>query len=66
MTNHKKIMLDVKDVMVITGLGRDKAYGLMKSGEFHVKTIGKQYLVHKEILENWLKGEKVNKKKSRW
>ena len=57
-------MLDVKDVMELTGLGRNKAYDLMKSGEFHVKTIGKQYLVHKEILENWLKGEKVSKK--RW
>lgn len=62
----EKIMLDVKDVMTITGLGRNNAYELMKSGNFHVKTIGKKYLVHKEILENWLKGENATKKKSRW
>jgi predicted DNA-binding transcriptional regulator AlpA len=61
-----KVMLDVRDVMEITGLGRNNTYELMKSGEFHVKTIGKKYLVHKEVLENWLKGEKSNKKKSRW
>jgi hypothetical protein len=64
-TELEKLMLDVKDVMTITGLGRNAAYELMKSGKFHVKTIGKKYLVHKEILENWLKGEQTNKKK-RW
>jgi excisionase family DNA binding protein len=60
-----KVMLDVKDVMVITGIGRDKAYELLRSGEFQVKRIGNRYLVHKEILEKWLKGEKSNNK-SRW
>lgn len=65
MTKLEKVMLDVRDVMTITGLGRDAAYELMKSGEFHVKTIGKKYLVHKEILENWLKGE-TGKPKKRW
>jgi excisionase family DNA binding protein len=62
----EKIMLDVKDVMIITGIGRNNAYELMKSGEFQVKKIGNKYLVHKEILEKWLKGEKTTKKKSRW
>jgi excisionase family DNA binding protein len=62
----EKVMLDVKDVMTIIGVGRNNAYELMKSGEFPVKRIGNKYLVHKEILENWLKGEKSNKKKSRW
>ena len=57
-------MLDVKDVMAITGLGRAKAYELMKSGEFHVVKIGRKNLVHKEVFENYLKGKKV--KKSRW
>lgn len=61
----ERVMLDVKDVMKLTGIGRDNAYELMKSGEFAVKTIGKKYLVHKETFESWLKGEKT-KKKSRW
>jgi predicted DNA-binding transcriptional regulator AlpA len=61
----EKVMLDVKDVMAITGFGRDNVYALMRSGEFHVKKIGSRYFVHKDILENWLKGDKT-KKKSRW
>lgn len=65
MTKLEKVMLDVKDVMTITGLGRNNAYELMKSGEFNVKTIGKKYLVHKEVLENWLKGE-TGKPRKRW
>ncbi|WHY64666.1 helix-turn-helix domain-containing protein [Neobacillus sp. SuZ13] len=64
MTNDKKVMLDVRDVMAITGLGRNNAYELMKSGEFHVKTIGKKYLVHEEVFQNWLKGN--SKTKKRW
>jgi excisionase family DNA binding protein len=62
---YEKIMLDVNDVMAITGIGRNNAYELLKSGEFQVKRIGNRYLVHKETFENWLKGEKSNKK-SRW
>jgi excisionase family DNA binding protein len=61
----EKVMLDVKDVMEITGIGRNNAYELLKSGEFQVRRIGNRYLVHKETFENWLKGEKSNKK-SRW
>lgn len=61
-----KVMLDVKDVMSLIGIGRNNAYELMKSGEFQVKKIGNRYFVHKEILESWLKGEKSTKKKSRW
>lgn len=64
--SEEKVMLDVKDVMSLIGIGRNNAYELMKSGEFQVKKIGNRYLVHKEILENWLKGGKSNNKKSRW
>ncbi|WML44103.1 helix-turn-helix domain-containing protein [Neobacillus sp. PS3-40] len=59
---NEKITLDVKDIMKLTGIGRDSAYDLMKSGEFAVKTIGKKYLVHKEVFEIWLKGEKGKKR----
>jgi excisionase family DNA binding protein len=62
---YEKVMLDVNDVMAITGIGRNNAYELLKSGEFQVKRIGNRYLVHKETFENWLKGEKPIKR-SRW
>lgn len=63
--NVEKQMLGVKEVMAITGLGRAKTYELLSSGEFHVKKIGKKILVHKDVFERWLKGEKAQKK-SRW
>jgi predicted DNA-binding transcriptional regulator AlpA len=64
--NMEKVMLDVRDIMVVANIGRSNAYELMKSGQFEVKKIGNKFLVHKDIFENWLKGEKPTKKKSRW
>jgi hypothetical protein len=64
-TNQKKIMLDVKDVMDMMGICKTKAYEVLKSEQFHVVKMGRKYMVHHEVFENWLKGEKT-KKKSRW
>lgn len=55
-------MLNVKDIMNLTGIGRDKAYGLLHSKQFHVVKIGSKMLVHEEVFQNWLKGEKITKK----
>jgi predicted DNA-binding transcriptional regulator AlpA len=64
--NMEKVMLDVRDIMVVANIGRSNAYELMKSGQFEVKKIGNKFLVHKDIFESWLKGEKSPKKKARW
>jgi predicted DNA-binding transcriptional regulator AlpA len=53
----EKIMLDVKDIMKLTGIGRDKAYGLLYSKQFPIKIIGKKRLVHRDIFNEWLKGK---------
>lgn len=63
MTNHKKIMLEVKDVMDMVGICKPKAYEIFKSEQFHVVKMGRKYMVHHEVFENWLKGEKT---KNRW
>ncbi|MCM2532541.1 helix-turn-helix domain-containing protein [Neobacillus pocheonensis] len=57
MTKYQKVMLNVKDIMEITGIGRDNAYALMRSGQFPIKMIGRKMLVHEEIFQNWLKGD---------
>jgi excisionase family DNA binding protein len=57
-------MIGVKEIMEILGVCRQTAYKLLNSNEFHVIRIGRKYRVHKEVFENWLKGEK--KKKVRW
>jgi excisionase family DNA binding protein len=56
-TKEQKVMLDVKDIMELTGIGRSKAYGLLHSKQFPIKIIGKKRLVHKDIFNEWLKGK---------
>jgi excisionase family DNA binding protein len=63
-TEVKKVMLEVKDVMDMMGISKPKAYEIFKSGQFHVIQMGRKYMVHKDVFENWLKGEKTKKK--RW
>lgn len=54
----KKVMLGVKDIMARMGIGRDKAYELIANEEFHTIKVGRRYLVHEEVFENWLKGKR--------
>lgn len=63
MSRLAKEMLTVKDVGVITGLGRNKSYELLNSNQFHVVKFGSKLMVHKDVLDRYLKGEI---KKSRW
>lgn len=55
---NEKIMLGVKDIMKIMGIGRDRAYEIIKKGEFRTIRVGRRYLVHEQVFENWLKGTK--------
>jgi hypothetical protein len=50
-------------VMDMVGICKPKAYEIFKSEQFHVVKMGRKYMVHHEVFENWLKGEKT---KNRW
>lgn len=54
----EKVMIGVNEVMKKMGIGRDRAYEIMKSGEFKTHKVGRRYLVHYQVFENWLVGEK--------
>lgn len=54
---NEKVMLGVKDIMKRMGIGRDRAYEVIKKGEFHYLKLGRRYYVHEEVFEQWLKGE---------
>jgi len=56
-----KIMLGVTDIMKKMGIGRDRAYEIIKSGEFPSIKVGRRFLVHEQVFESWLKGE-ISKK----
>jgi len=57
-----KVMLSATDIMKKIGIGRDKAYELLKSKQFHTIKIGRKYYVHEEVFENWLKGISSDKR----
>lgn len=54
---NEKVMLGVKDIMKLMGIGRDRAYEIIKKGEFRSIQVGRRYLVHEQVFANWLKGE---------
>lgn len=59
MQTHDRVMLDVKDIMRIMGIGRDKAYDLLHSKQFPIVKVGRRILVHRDNLFAWLRGERV-------
>jgi excisionase family DNA binding protein len=67
--DNEKVMIGVKDIMKRMGIGRDRAYEIIKKGEFHVIKVGRRYLTHEDVFEDWLKGKlvtnMVTKSKSR-
>jgi hypothetical protein len=60
----EKVMLEVKDIMNMMGICKPKVYEILRSNQFHVVNLGRKYMVHKDVFENWLKGE--SKPKKRW
>lgn len=61
----EKVMIGVKDIMNRMGIGRDRAYEIIKRGEFHVIKVGRRYLVHQEVFEEWLKGKMVTSERTK-
>ena len=51
----EKKMLYVKDIQVYFGIGRDKAYSLMRNKAFSSIRIGKRYAVSSDAIERWLR-----------
>lgn len=62
MTTRKKELLTVKDIMEITGLGRDKVYELLHCGEFTVLRFGNRLMAVEKDFYEWLYSG--NKKKN--
>lgn len=46
-------LLDVKDLMQLMKIGRDKAYNLMRSKSFPSIRIGKSYRVSEDAYNRW-------------
>ncbi|NOU92245.1 helix-turn-helix domain-containing protein [Paenibacillus sp. LMG 31456] len=58
---NERIMLGVTDIMKKMGIGRDRAYEIMKKGEFPSIKVGRRFLVHEQVFDSWLKGEILKK-----
>lgn len=61
MNNDELNVLNVKELMNYLGIGRDKAYALMKTPSFPSVQIGKTYIVSVIKLEKWLE-DSINRK----
>ena len=51
---EQRELMKTKDVQKYLGIGRDKAYTLMKMKSFPSTRLGKTYVVTKENLFKWL------------
>ncbi|WP_214779324.1 helix-turn-helix domain-containing protein [Exiguobacterium sp. s22] len=59
--NEKEVplVLSTDDVAKIMNIGKSAAYDLMKSKEFYIVQVGKQFRVSREIFFNWLNGKEA-------
>ncbi|WP_052144634.1 helix-turn-helix domain-containing protein [Halalkalibacter okhensis] len=53
-SREEKLLLGVSDVQKITGLGRDRVYEIMHSGDFPVMKFGRQLKVHRDVFFDWI------------
>lgn len=56
-------MITAKELSQIMGVGRDKAYHIMKSGVFPTINVGRMLIAHREKVDEWLKNGFIKKKK---
>lgn len=50
----EKRVYTVDEIRAILGIGRNKAYALMKQGHFHCVRIGGRYRISKKSFDKWL------------
>lgn len=51
---NEKILLKVNDLQELLGIGKDKAYSLMRSKSFPSMKLGGNYYVSREALNKWI------------
>lgn len=54
--NESELVYTVADIKDMLGIGKNQAYTLVNSGEFHICHIGKKIVIPKIAFENWLLG----------
>jgi excisionase family DNA binding protein len=52
-----KMTYTVPEVVVMLGIGKNKAYELCNSGQFKVIRVGKSLRIMKQSFDTWLNGE---------
>ncbi|MFB9330043.1 helix-turn-helix domain-containing protein [Paenibacillus aurantiacus] len=49
-------VLEVHHIKEYMGIGKDQAYELVRSGQFHVVKAGRSYRVAREVFRRWFLG----------
>lgn len=55
-------ILQVTDIQKYLGIGKNQAYDLCNSGQFHVVKIGRLIKVKREVFMKWLDGNNIEEK----
>lgn len=50
-------VLEVADVQKFLKIGKNQAYELCNSGQFHVVKVGRSIKISREVFINWLNGK---------
>ncbi|MED4353706.1 DNA-binding protein [Schinkia azotoformans] len=52
---NEKVMLSVKDIMEIMGIGRDASYKVLNRRDLPTTKNGRKHLVYSKVFYEWLK-----------
>lgn len=62
--NDLPAVLIIADIQQFLGIGRQQAYNLAQSGQFHVVKVGRLYRIDRDVFLAWFKGVE-NEEKTR-
>lgn len=59
----EKVMIGVDEIMQKMGIGRNRAYDIIRKKELPTIRVGRRYLIHNDVFDSWLRGEYKSKSK---
>lgn len=54
-------VLEVSHIQKFLNIGKNQAYDLCNSGQFHVVKVGRSIKISREVFVNWLNGNQAEK-----
>lgn len=55
-------LLEIHEIQKLLGIGRNKVYSLIRSGEIEAFKIGREWKVTEDAVDNYIKRQSKNRK----